>query len=81
MITLRSVIAVPGWQIQGQAEGTQLVVNHRNIGMLRGWRDAREFLMDEDADTLQRWCEAQCLRYPPRNGTRGLQAEAISPAA
>lgn len=81
MITLRSIVAVPGWQVQGDADGKQLVVHHRNIVMLRGWRDAREFLMDEDAETLQRWCTARCRRHPPRRGAGAPSTEAVIPPA
>jgi hypothetical protein len=81
MITLRSVVALPGWAIQGNADGAQLVVSHRNIAMLRGWRDAREFLMDEDAEALQQWCAAHCRRHPAGGRATGLPAAPVSRAA
>ena len=36
-IKIRSVIAVPGWQVDGQSSEDHLVVNEKNLPMLLGW--------------------------------------------
>ncbi len=51
-VRVRSVIAVPGWQVHEQSSEEHLVVNDRNLPMLRGWKDQADFLMNEDVDTL-----------------------------
>lgn len=61
-IRVRSVIAVPGWDIGEQASERHLLVNERTIAMLRGWRDQSDHLMNEDVDLLQRELTARCRR-------------------
>ena len=61
-IRVRSVIAVPGWDIGEQACESHLLVNERTIAMLRGWKDQSDYLMNEDVDTLQRELTARCSR-------------------
>ena len=61
-IRVRSVIAVPGWEIGAQASENHLLVNERTIAMLRGWRDQSDYLMNEDVDALQRELTARCSR-------------------
>jgi hypothetical protein len=51
-IRVRPVIAVPGWEIESQASEQYLVVNERNLGMMHGWKDERDYLMNEDVDTI-----------------------------
>jgi len=51
-VRVRSVIAVPGWQVHEQSTEEHLVVNDRNLPMLRGWKDQADYLMNEDVDTL-----------------------------
>jgi len=51
-IRVRPVIAVPGWEIESQASEQYLVVNERNLAMMRGWKDERDYLMNEDVDTI-----------------------------
>ena len=59
---VRSVIAVPGWDIGEQASEQHLLVNERTIPMLRGWRDQSDYLMNEDVDMLQKELTARCRR-------------------
>lgn len=59
-LRVRSVIAVPGWDISAQTGGEHLLVNERNLPMMRGWKDQTEYLMNEDVDEIQRWLSAQC---------------------
>ncbi len=61
-IRVRSVIAVPGWDIGEQASENHLLVNERTIVMLRGWKDQSDYLMNEDVDALQRELTARCSR-------------------
>ncbi len=61
-VRVRSVIAVPGWEIGDQASERHLLVNERTIPMLRGWRDRSDYLMNEDVDALQRELTARCRR-------------------
>lgn len=51
-IRVRPVIAVPGWEIESQASEQYLVVNERNLAMMRGWKDEGDYLMNEDVDTI-----------------------------
>lgn len=61
-IRVRSVIAVPGWDIGEQASERHLLVNERTIAMLRGWKDQSDYLMNEDVDLLQQELTARCRR-------------------
>lgn len=61
-VRVRSVIAAPGWEIGEQSSERHLLVNERNIAMLRGWRDSSDHLMNEDVETLQKELTAKCLR-------------------
>jgi len=51
-VRVRSVIAVPGWQIQEQSSEEHLLVNDRSLPMLRGWKDQADYLMNDDVDAL-----------------------------
>ena len=51
-VRVRSVIAVPGWDIHEQASDEHLIVNDRSLPMLRGWKDQADYLMNEDVDAL-----------------------------
>ena len=51
-IRVRPVIAVPGWEIESQASEQYLVVNERNLAMMRGWKDEGDYLMNEDVDKI-----------------------------
>jgi hypothetical protein len=51
-VRVRSVIAVPGWQVHEQTSDEHLLVNDRSLPMLRGWRDQADYLMNEDVDAL-----------------------------
>lgn len=61
-IRVRSVIAVPGWDIGEQASESHLLVNERTIAMLRGWKDQSDYLMNEDVDVLQKELTRRCRR-------------------
>lgn len=59
-VRVRSVVAVPGWQISGQSSEEHLVVNDRSLPMLRGWKDQADYLMNEDVDALHQLLTSRC---------------------
>jgi low affinity Fe/Cu permease len=59
-IRVRSVIAVPGWEISKQSGNDHLLVNERNLPMISGWKDQRDYLMNEDVDALQNDLMGRC---------------------
>lgn len=61
-LRVRSVIAIPGWDIDEQPNGEHLLVNEWNIAMLSGWRDSSDHLLNEDVDTLNQELTARCVR-------------------
>ena len=61
-VRVRSVIAVPGWEVVEQANELHLLVNERNIAMLKGWKDRNDHLMNEDVDVLKKQMTTKCLR-------------------
>jgi hypothetical protein len=62
-VRVRSVIAVPGWEIESQVSDDYLVVNERNLSMLSGWRDEQDFLMTEDVARIQGLLTKRCTRF------------------
>ena len=64
-IHVRCVIAVPGWEVTAQSGDDILVVNERNISMIGGWKDQRDFLMNEDIDVVHELLAARCTATPP----------------
>ncbi|MDH4047422.1 MAG: hypothetical protein OEW68_09785 [Gammaproteobacteria bacterium] len=65
-IRIRPVIAVPGWEIDAQTSSDYLVVNERNLSMLRGWKDQKDYLMNEDVEQIQKLLTERCTRYKAR---------------
>jgi hypothetical protein len=61
-VRVRCVVAVPGWEIESQASQTHLIVNERNLAMLRGWKDQNDYLMNEDVEKLQESLTDRCTR-------------------
>jgi len=61
-VRVRSVIALPGWDIGEQTNENHLLVNERTIAMLRGWKDQSDYLMNEDVDELHRELTERCRR-------------------
>ena len=59
-VRVRSVIAVPGWQVNSQSSEDHLVVNDKSLPMLRGWKDRSDYLMDEDVDSLHKLLTTRC---------------------
>jgi hypothetical protein len=61
-LKIRSVIAVPGWQVDGQASEDHLVVNENNLPMLLGWKDKDDNLMNEDVDAIHAQLTLRCRK-------------------
>ena len=61
-VRVRSVIAAPGWEIVEQTNEEHLLVNEHNIGMLRGWKDNTDHMMNEDVDILKQEMTSRCRR-------------------
>lgn len=61
-LKVRTVIAVPGWEVEEQSGDHWLVVNERNLVMLRGWKDSEEYLMNEDVERLHQLLTERCMR-------------------
>ena len=59
-VRVRSVIAVPGWQVNSQSSEDHLVVNDKSLPMLSGWKDRSDYLMDEDVDSLHQLLTTRC---------------------
>jgi len=62
-VRVRSVVVVPGWEIESQVSDEFLVVNERNLAMLSGWKDQKDFLLNEDVDTVQKMLTERCTRF------------------
>ena len=61
-VQVRLVVAVPGWDLAAQTAADLLIANERNVTMLTGWKNERDYLMNEDVDALQRWLDERCVR-------------------
>jgi low affinity Fe/Cu permease len=61
-VQVRSVIAVPGWDIDEQLSHNHLLVNERTLPMIRGWRDETDYLMDEDLIAIVNDLSNRCKR-------------------
>ena len=61
-VHVRCVVAVPGWEIESQASENHLIVNERNLAMLRGWKDQNDYLMNEEVEKLQNLLTERCTR-------------------
>ena len=59
-VRVRSVIAVPGWDIDAQRSDEHLLVNEKNLAMLSGWKDQADYLMDEDVDAIHKLLTTRC---------------------
>jgi len=52
-IKVRSVIAVPGWDVEEQSSESHLLVNERTLPILTGWKNKSDYLMIEDVTAIQ----------------------------
>ena len=53
-VRVRSVIAVPGWEVHEQSSEEHLIVNDSSLPMLRGWKDQADYLLNEDVDAMHK---------------------------
>lgn len=74
-VRVRSVIAVPGWDIADQFGQEHLLVNERNLAMMRGWRDRGDYLMDEEAAAIQLELARRCSRNGSRRRDNGKEVK------
>ena len=65
-LRVRSVVAVPGWEVERQQDPDHLLVSERTLPMIRGWKDAADHLMDEEVDFLQGYLTQRCKRSKRR---------------
>ena len=63
-VRVRSVLAMPGWEITGQSSDEHLLVNERSLPMLRGWKDSADYLMNEEVDALHDMLTSRCRLVP-----------------
>ncbi len=61
-IRVRSVIALPGWNIPEQSGSDHLLVNERTLPMITGWKDQADYLMNEDVGAIQDYLTELCTR-------------------
>lgn len=62
-VRVRSVITVPGWEIDSQTSDEYLIVNERNLAMLCGWKEQEDYLMNEDVESIQNLLTERCTRF------------------
>ncbi len=62
-VRVRSVIAVPGWEVDSQVSDEYLVVNERNLAMLSGWKEQEDYLMHEDVEAIHNLLTERCTRF------------------
>jgi hypothetical protein len=60
-IRVRSVIAVPGWNVASTESDKHLLVNEKNVVMLTGWTDPDTYLMDDDVAQIHDYLAARCV--------------------
>ena len=60
-IRVRSVIAIPGWNVASTDSDKHLLVNEKNVVMLTGWTDPDTYLMDDDVIQIHEYLAPRCL--------------------
>ncbi|MDZ7643906.1 MAG: hypothetical protein U5K76_06605 [Woeseiaceae bacterium] len=69
-VHIRLVVTVPGWEIRAQTSDDILLTNERNLTMLTGWKDQRDYLMDDDVDKLHALFDERCARVTGQESAR-----------
>jgi len=59
-VRVRSVVAIPGWQVTEQSNEEHLLVTEKSLSMLCGWRDQTDNLMNDDVDALHHLLTSRC---------------------
>ncbi len=60
-IRVRSVIAVPGWEVTATDSDKHLLVNEKTVVMLTGWTDSDTYLMDNEVVKISDHLAARCM--------------------
>jgi hypothetical protein len=60
-IRVRSVIAIPGWNVASTDSDKHLLVNEKNVVMLTGWTDPDTYLMDDDVTQIHDYLAPRCV--------------------
>jgi len=60
-IRVRSVIAIPGWNVAAAESDKHLLVNEKNVVMLTGWTDPDTYLMDDDVTQIHDYLAPRCI--------------------
>jgi len=60
-IRVRSVIAVPGWDVASTDSDKHLLVNEKNVAILTGWTDPDTYLMDDDVGQIHDYLAARSV--------------------
>ena len=60
-IRVRSVIALPGWNVAATDTENHLLVNEKTVVMLTGWTDPDTYLMDDDVEQIHDYLAARCV--------------------
>ncbi len=60
-IRVRSVIAVPGWNVTATNSAKHLLVNEKTVVMLTGWTDPDTYLMDDEVVQIRDYLAARCV--------------------
>lgn len=60
-IRVRSVIAIPGWNVASTASDKHLLVNEKTVAMLTGWTDPDTYLMDDDVSQIHEYLAPRCV--------------------
>ncbi len=60
-IRVRSVIALPGWNVASSDSDRHLLVNEKTVVMLTGWTDPDTYLMDDDVAQIHDYLAARCV--------------------
>lgn len=60
-IRVRSVIAIPGWNVASTDSDKHLLVNEKNVVMLTGWTDPDTYLMDDDVTQIHDYLAPRCI--------------------
>jgi hypothetical protein len=60
-VRVRSVIALPGWNVASTDSDKHLLVNEKTVVMLTGWTDPDTYLMDDDVAQIHDYLVARCV--------------------
>lgn len=73
-VRVRSVIAVPGWQVSETSSEEHLLVNEQSLPTLVDWNDKADHLIDDDVDALH---EMFTTRYSLKGQKAAIPADHV----